>query len=642
MRIQDAFRHADREWWVPATELDMHLFWDKAFHSLRSSGVDLVKIDAQAEWEWGARSDRAAGEGKQRHDARWRKAWQGHVRGHGGRGRTLFWLGRSDTLDGLHARADEYRQDAAQPGHDHPDAPMTSSPTFPMRTDITWRTTSFTDAKLWLSDRADAPTSTPMRALAGPAKLSCQSERVRVQEKGRLLSNAVFEDLIGDGAGPALKLGVWHETTRSATLGLWNLRGAGASTFDVLDIAQFLQMHDQLVAVRSFRSGKTWLLPGRYLEENSGLLSAALEAGTWEVLTVAPVQMVPSTSVGVAMLGSNKHFMTPEGVSLVTISASSSMDEGLKKRRSSVSRRPSHQRRHSTRSVSTCGDSASETSLVAQSATDRLVQDVPSDSRAVLLSLALINGFFALMQGAVTGATGSPRAVAGRPRPKSKRGRVDVVDTMLGLIDQLQTLVVFGVLILASWTFILPTERTAGAAKSWLPWRNSQDGDQRVDDNALKRVRLSPHDAVTTLKRCLTSRTMAPLREMPVAITEPKPTAPSPRSPSSRRYPRQSSSGVVFSCLVDAATTIDFLVLCEGQDKIKECTIDRIKYDCTATPWILISPIDLEEGSEPWSDKHSAWRVEVDMQAWMEHQDVTYVQTVAAPVRVALRIAAAV
>jgi hypothetical protein len=213
---------------------------------------------------------------------------------------------------------------------------------------------------------------------------------------------------------------------------------------------------------------------------------------------------------------------------------------------------------------------------------------------------------------------------------------------MLGLIDQLQTLVVFGVLILASWTFILPTERTAGAAKSWLPWRNSQDGDQRVDDNALKRVRLSPHDAVTTLKRCLTSRTMAPLREMPVAITEPRPTSPSPRSPSSRRYSRQSSSDVIFSCLVDAATIIDFLVLCEGQDKIKECTIDRIKYDCTATPWISISPIDLEEGSEPWGDKHSAWRVEVDMQAWLEHQDVTYVQTVAAPVRVALRIAAAV
>ena len=82
-------------------------------------------------------------------------------------------------------------------------------------------------------------------------------------------------------------------------------------------------------------------------------------------------------------------------------------------------------------------------------------------------------------------------------------------------------------------------------------------------------------------------------------------------------------------------------MLCEGKDKIKECTIDRIKYDCTATPWISINPVDLEAGSESWSDEHSAWRVQVDMQAWLEHQDETYVQAIAAPVRVALRIAAA-
>lgn len=679
MCIQDPYRHADRKWWVPATELDMHLFWDKAFHSLRSSGIDYVKIDAQAEWEWAqapteplTKGSNAIMPGGGKLGKAMFEAMEGAAARYFGSGGVIhsmaFTPALTNTARTLHGQGmtirctddffsnipDAHRHhlahnvynalllpehvcDADMLAHCHIEAAS--------RQDFTGYHASFrafTDAKLWVSDRADAPTSASMRALAAPAKLSCQSERVRVQEKGHLLSNAAFEDLIGDGAGPALKLGVWHETTKSATLGLWNLRGAGASTFDALNVGQLLQMPEQRVAVRSFRSGKIWLLSGQFSEENSGLLGTTLEAGSWEVLTVAPVQMVPSTGVGVAMLGSKMHFMTPEGISLVTISASSSMDDGLKKRRSSVSRRPSHQRRHSTRSVSTCDDSASETSLIAQSATDRLVPEVPSDSRAVLLSLAVINGFFALMQGAVTGATGSPRAVAGRQRPKIKRGRVDMVDTMLGLIDQLQTLVVFGVLILASWTFILPTERKGGAAKSWLPWRNSQGSDQRVDDNALKRVRLSPHDAVTTLKRCLTSRTMAPLREMPVAITEPKLTPASPRPPSSRRTSRQSSSDVVFSCLVDAATTIGFLVLCEGKDKIKECTIDRIRYDCTATPWISISPVDLEEGSESWSDKHSAWRVDVDMEAWTEHQDVTYVQTIAAPVRVALRIAATV
>ncbi|GAC73605.1 hypothetical protein PANT_9d00179 [Moesziomyces antarcticus T-34] len=677
MRIQDAFRHADREWWVPATELDMHLFWDKAFHSLRSSGIDLVKIDAQAEWEWAqgptgplAKGSNAMMPGGGKLGKAMFEAMEGAAARYFGSGGVIhsmaFTPALTNTARTLHSQGmtirctddffpnipDAHRHHLAHNVYNAlllPEHVCDADMLAHCRTeadsqqDFTGYHASFrafTDAKLWLSNRADAPTSTSMRALAAPAKLSCQSERVRVQEKGRLLSNAAFEDLIGEGAGPALKLGVWHETARSATLGLWNLRGAGASTFDVLDIEQLLQMHDQQVAVRSFRSGKTWLLSRQSSEENSGLLSATIEAGSWEVLTVAPVHVVPATNVGVAVLGSTQHFMTPEGVSLVTISASGSTDEGLKKRRSSVSRRPSHQRRHSTRSTSTCDDSASETSLIAHCPTNKLVQEVPSDSRAVLLSLALINGFFAMMQGAVNGATRTPRTAVGLPRQKSKGGRVDVVDAMLGLIDQLQTLVVFGVLILASWTFILPTDRKGDATKSWLPWRNTKEGDHGVDGKALKRVRLAPHDAVATLKRCLATRTMAPLHEMPVAITQPEPTPPSARSPLSRRFSRQSSSDVVFSCLVDAATTIGFLVLCEGKDKIKECTIDRIKYDCTATPWISISPTGLEEGSQPWSDKHSAWRVEVDMQAWMEHQDVTYVQTIAAPVRVALRIAA--
>ena len=52
VRVEDPFRHASRDWFIQATELDMHLFWDRAFHSLRQSGIDFVKVDAQAEWEW--------------------------------------------------------------------------------------------------------------------------------------------------------------------------------------------------------------------------------------------------------------------------------------------------------------------------------------------------------------------------------------------------------------------------------------------------------------------------------------------------------------------------------------------------------------------------------------------------------------
>ncbi|KAJ1031699.1 hypothetical protein NDA13_002089 [Ustilago tritici] len=230
---------------------------------------------------------------------------------------------------------------------------------------------------------------------------SCQQgAKIGVQARGHLLPDAAFDDLIGEGSGPALKLMAQHEKTGSATLGLWNLRGGQASSFDSHHVSQILPEPGHCVVI-SFRTGKLWLLAN---STEHSMLSTVLEAGSWEVLKFSPLLNTSVDGVHVAMIGSTEHFMTPEGIHSITISTSNPARE-VRRRRSA--RRPSHHRSHSSRSGtysnSSVGDStetALTTTTTAATKVDTLMQQA-NGSQAVLLSLVLINGLFAALYGVI-------------------------------------------------------------------------------------------------------------------------------------------------------------------------------------------------------------------------------------------------
>ncbi|KAJ9476784.1 Raffinose synthase protein [Pseudozyma hubeiensis] len=702
--IDDPFRHASRDWYVPATELDMHLFWDRAFHSLRHNGVDFVKIDAQAEWEW--IQDETASAAFGRHATSLNAASLSKAAFEAMEGAATRYFGASggvihsmaftsnltNTLRTLPSRGmtirstddffpripeahrhhlahnvynslllSEHTCDADMLSHCSSDASAEDSSN---ETDYTGYHASFrafTDARLWISDKTDAPQHTALRALVAPPTLSGEEARIAVQASGKLLAGAVFEDLIGDGPGPALKLGVQHESIASATVGFWNLRANHAETFDVVDLDQMLDKVDSIdqvssslftyYAVRSFRSGKTWLLTSDQAREKRSL-GVNLAADSWEVLTIAPMLTTMVEGVRVAFLGSTEHFMTPEGVRSVTIATLNPDKEGRRRSYLAHSRRPSHHRRRSTRSISTDGSLASidlnstqkDESALTITAVDSLMQRSDGGAKAVILSLALVNGLFAILHTTITGVIRVPSKGKGSI---GRRGgaRVDVVDTMVGMLDKLQTLFVFGLLVLASWTSTLPKASTNGGKRaSWLSYldrRQIQQSEPGLDGKTLRRVRLRPADAVATLKRCLTSRTIVPLRDCPISLTEPhlspsKLMPLSPRVETPRTATTSTTTDVVVTALVDMAAKISFLVLCADRDSIKTCKIDRSRYGCASTPWIRIEKVELESGSVKMDGK--AFKVEVDMRAWKENQDVTFLQSLSGPVSVSLRI----
>ncbi|KAJ1031027.1 hypothetical protein NDA18_002250 [Ustilago nuda] len=504
---------------------------------------------------------------------------------------------------------------------------------------------SFTDARLWVSDKADAPQHASLRALVSPGQLSEQGAKIGVQARGHLLPDAAFDDLIGEGSGPALKIMAQHEKTGSATLGLWNLRGGQASSFDSLHVSQILPKPGHCVVI-SFRTGKLWLLAN---STEHSMLSTVLETGSWEVLKFSPLLNTSVNGVHVAMLGSTEHFMTPEGIHSITISASNPAREV---RRRLSARRPSHHRsrssRSSTYSNSSVGDStetALTTTTTAATKVDTLMQQA-NGSQAVLLFLALINGLFAALYGVIRS---SQRTTVG----KSKRlPRPDILDAVISMLDKIQTLIFFGLLIVASWTSIIPVSSGKEGGNTWLPaWGKKQISESDFDDQTLKRVRLRPADAVATLKRCLASRTITPLREFPISIEEPRsPITPSPSS-TVQAKPRVITSepmviakpDVIFISTIDMAAKIAFLVICPTQSCTKSCTIDRVQYDCSATPWITISAVEIEQGSakSQRNEDGGAFKLEVDMNLWLESQDETFVQSLSAPVSVSVRVSGA-
>ncbi|KAJ1030300.1 hypothetical protein NDA16_001210 [Ustilago loliicola] len=679
VHVEDSFRQASRDWYIQATELDMHLFWDRAFHSLRQGGVDFVKIDAQAEWEWiqDIASDRTMTHASALGKAAF-EAMEGAATRYFGAGGVVHSMGFTSALTNtsrtLHSQGmtirctddffpqipDAHRHHLVHnvynsmllPEH-RCDADMLShcsdslSSGGDAKQDYTGYHASFrafTDARLWFSDKADAPKHASLRALAAPEQLSEQGAKIGVQLRGSLLPDATFDDLIGEGSGPALKLVVQHEKIGSATLGLWNLRGSQANSFDLVDMSQILAQPGHC-AVKSFRTGKIWLLSND--TSHGSTLSTVLKEGSWEVLALSPLLSTSVEGVHVAMLGSKEHFMTPNGIHSITISTSNPAKVARRRRSASKSHRPSHHRRRSSRSSTysfSSAASATETELTTtRNNVDTLVQQT-NGSQAVLLSLALINGLFAMLHGLVR----SPQRTSARTK---KAQRADVLDTVISMLDKIQTLMVFGLLIVASWTSIIPVPN-AKDGKTWLPaWGKKQISDSNVDDQTLKRVRLRPADAVATLKKCLTARTISPLRKFPISIAEPQaPTTTS--SPEIQVKPRLASpepvvtskSDVVFTSVIDMAAKIGFLVICPAQACIKTCIIDRTVYDCALTPWITVTPIEIEVGSASLQAKEDggAFKLEVDMKAWLASQDETYVQSLSAPVSVSIRISASV
>ena len=717
VRVEDPFRHASRDWYIQSTDLDMHLFWDRAFHSLRQSGIEFVKIDAQAEWEWicdqepqpkigrdGAALGKAAFESMEGAATRYFGAGGGVIHCMDftatltNTSRTLHNQGMTiRTTDNFfplvpeahrHHLAHNVYNSLLLPEH-RCDADILSH----CSTEHPWQDLdytgfhasfrAFTDARLWMSGKAGEPGHGSLRALVSPPALSGEATRVSVQARGHLLPEAVFDDLISDGTGSALKLRVRHESIGGATLGLWNLRGRHAATFDTLNVQQLLGQQasgesyfrpQKHYAVSGFGSGKLWLLAS---EEAAGdMLSISLEAASWEVLTVSPLLTTSVDGVSVALLGSSEHFMTPEGVHSVTMSISYPARPGRHRRTSSKFRRPTHHRRRSSRmstfsdagSISISSDSSAQSAIIT-TAVDNLVENSSSGSQAVLLSLALVNGFFSMVHSTVTGSDRFSRIdMARRDRKAKHNARFDFVEAMVSVLDQLQTLAVFAVLIVASWTSMVPPPSEQHSIAAFLPsWGKkrieggSDSKRNSLDEQAFKRVRLSTEDAVATLKRCLSSGSIEPLRECPITLAKSPSSSssldltqaptqslvneeaqpPSPLMPRSELATAAEEPDVVVTALIDMATKISFLVLCPSEASIRTCTIDRTAHDCASTPWIKVESVSLEEGSAEVGGKSGgAFRLEVDMKAWYESQAVTYVETLSAPVSLAIRISA--
>ncbi|SNX81692.1 uncharacterized protein MEPE_00397 [Melanopsichium pennsylvanicum] len=653
VRVVDPFRQANRDWFIQATELDMHLFWDMAFHSLRQSGIDFVKIDAQAEWEWiqdvtygQGPSPQAGSLGKAAFEAMEGAA----ARYFGAEGGVIhsmaFTSALTNTSRTLHSPGmtiritDDFFPEIPEAHRHHLahnvynslllrehlcDADMLShcvgeALSSEANLDVLDFTgyhasfRAFTDAQLWISDKAGAPKHDSVCALVPLPALTGQGAAVSVQARGCLLPTDIFADLTGVGSGTALKLRVHHEQTGAATLGLWNLRGGQAQTFDVLDIRQILERRSNIVsvhgalheyyAVKSFRSGSICLLATAANENEplSNMLGATLEAGLWEVLTISPLLTTTVKGVSAALLGSIEHFMTQGGVQSVSISLSYPEEEGRRNRLAHKSRRPPHHRQRSTRSTSTYSDGSianstgEKTSKTALTSTtlDNFAQQSFSGSSTVLVSLALVDGFFAILHGAVTGMSHASRSAQEASEGK-RAARVDLVNTIIGVLDKLQTLIVFVLLVLASWTSALPNAVPKNGSKaSWLeffPMKRVQGDDSdriRMDDKELENVRLRPADAVETLRRCLASRTTVPLQECPISISNDKlvgtPPNSVPQSPVSKIPAITTKPDVVLSCRIDVAAKISFLVICPSAESIQSCSIERRKYECGKTP----------------------------------------------------------
>ncbi|PWN46905.1 hypothetical protein IE53DRAFT_371916 [Violaceomyces palustris] len=375
LKIQTPFgSHHDqqRTCVIPSTVEASRTFWSLSFSQLQYSGVDFVKVDAQAEWDWLTQPSISPSENDMPIATLRRESWNsmllsaqrwfgsdsvihcmsGSSRFTNGVAAILPPTGTTSTApsggsDKLTFRnTDDFFPDVPQAHRFHlahnaynallsahspslkPDADMFSTCIRSLNGED-WSSyhgsfRAFSTAKLWISDRlpidGDASHHAAAAALGLVAKrkdgsfstVQADLANERANEvPGLPLASSLFEDVVSDSTGPALKMGLSVNSGYGAVIGLWNTRGENKpsvdaiSTLDLSDAmlgtcgffqGQKTKKRDYILSSR--RSGSLSLIeqfdPVEHKDEHplcsSVIMPVRLEAAEWDVVSAVPLE----------------------------------------------------------------------------------------------------------------------------------------------------------------------------------------------------------------------------------------------------------------------------------------------------------------------------------------------------------------
>ncbi|KAN0063010.1 hypothetical protein ACQY0O_004172 [Thecaphora frezii] len=348
--VADPFRNARRRWFVPGSEGDLDAFWNDAFTTLGEAGIDFVKVDAQAEWDWivppkdGAPVS-AAIAFESMHAAALRRLGPGSVL-HSMSGsstttnssRTLAVRGADGNAPTSLRMTDDFFPDIVEAHRYHlvhnaynalvlagenelrADADMFSSQCRSSSRED-WASyhasfRAFSDAKLWISDAPAAAAERPEKSgdgypsPSGVSGLLARDMRSRIgtlqaTEPAQPVPSDLFNELLADGPGPALKLYSANARVGVAIVGLWNARGGEADSIDVVtpSLLEQLPVNPEAdLAVYSTRTGTTTMVERAQLQNptkcDEPLLLVSLPPAGHEGLIVAPLQSSGEVALG--------------------------------------------------------------------------------------------------------------------------------------------------------------------------------------------------------------------------------------------------------------------------------------------------------------------------------------------------------
>ncbi|EPQ28720.1 uncharacterized protein PFL1_03524 [Pseudozyma flocculosa PF-1] len=347
--VHDPFREAQRKWLVPASDDANDAFWSRTFAALRQAGIDFVKVDAQAEWDWivphkqgemcgvsaksafeamQAAALRYMGPGSIIHSMSGSSATTNSARtlllGGGSNGGALHDAPTSlrvtdDFFPDIpeahrhHLVHNAYNSLLVAGGELRADADMFSSKCRSTCGED-WASyhasfRAYSDAKLWISE---GPWSPSPSSEASVSKLLAHDKRgqlrtVQASEPARPLSSALFQELVADGPGPALKLCSRNAAADAASIGLWNARGADAESLDLISPSVLAELQvgvgrgDDLAIYRP-STGATAVLSQAQLQDPRGqhdpLLLVGLPRAGHDSLVVAPLRSGGEVSLG--------------------------------------------------------------------------------------------------------------------------------------------------------------------------------------------------------------------------------------------------------------------------------------------------------------------------------------------------------
>ncbi|KDN44679.1 glycoside hydrolase family 36 protein [Tilletiaria anomala UBC 951] len=329
---------------VPASADALARFWSDAFEHLVACGVEFVKIDNQAEWDFlrhqNGRSAAALGA----------QSWEGMMKAADawlptGRGGILHCMSLSpsftnslrvftatdksftvrNTDDFFPHEHDAHRWHIL---HNAYNALLTGHiPSIRMDMDMfgasdasVWTQShaalrAFSTARLWISESIQQQPSHAADALLAPAcnQPGAAQRIVQASQPTRLISASVFDRLVHNPVGSALKMAVHHGSNRGATIGLWNIRhGHAVDTLRICHIAEALGNSTQRVAIFSKASHALVVVPNSNAHQampdgtlsSEPILALRLEEGQSDCIFVAPLQPSDaSASVQVACFG---------------------------------------------------------------------------------------------------------------------------------------------------------------------------------------------------------------------------------------------------------------------------------------------------------------------------------------------------